>query len=178
MFGILKSSFNSASTYIQSLRTSESTIVKTKIDDAVRCSLLAKKLKHIPILLQSLINEVQSRNGAQFYVNYKWKDRDLTNTKLGIKMGYAGIHVTILMPLKEQDKPDRHILKEVQIHHEAIMDEMNNCAKELAHRMYKPEGGEPPTKTEEGCSRLLFLAAMAERLAQEPQQEAEEKQLG
>lgn len=132
-----------------------------EIGDAVRGTLYTEKLEQIPALLQSLAEQITTR-GGEYYIKNFWSDRN------PLSLGYVGIHVKIRMPLIPGSS--EYILMEVQIHAKQIMDGTKNCAKEIAHRLYKM----PEEETEKECSpdiisasQLMYLTSMAKLLRTE-----------
>src|SRR5277367_3646515 len=128
----------------------ESTII-AKIGDVIRGSLLTNRLERIPLLLRSVTQQVAA-NGGRYYIKNFWDDPDR------LSLGYVGVHVKICMPIPEA----RHILMELQIHPKQIMDGTEDCAKEIAHRLYKM----PEEATEEktspdiiASSQLVYLTS-------------------
>jgi hypothetical protein len=131
--------------------SAEASILAT-IGDIIRGSLLTNKLERIPLLLQSVAQQV-ARQGGRYYVKNFWNDRG------PLLLGYVGVHVKIRMPLPN----NKYILMEVQIHPKQIMDGTEDCAKEIAHRLYKMPGEASEEKVSQdvvSSSQLVYLTSM------------------
>jgi hypothetical protein len=132
--------------------------VMAKIGDVIRGSLIASKLKRIPLMLQELTQQIE-KQGGRYYIKNFWSDRE------PLSLGYVGIHIKIRMPLP--GRAGKYILMEVQIHPKQIMDGTKDCAKQIAHRLYKmPEEGADEKVSPElvSSSQLVYLTSMVKLL--------------
>jgi hypothetical protein len=145
-----------------------------QIGDVIRGSLLADRPEQIPLLLQSVTERVIAQGGKFFIKNF-WEDPK------PLSLGYVGVHIKIRMPLPSKEtnasegqtpssldnQKKKYILMELQLHVKEIMDGTKDCAKEIAHLLYKtPQEADEKISSEIiGSSQLVYLAAMTKLLA-------------
>jgi hypothetical protein len=109
-------------------------------------------------MLEELAKEI-GKHGGRYYIKNFWSERG------PLLLGYVGIHVKIRMPLPT--KPNQYILMEVQVHPKQIMDGTKDCAKEIAHRLYKMPGEASEEKVSPdlvSSSQLVYLTSMTKLL--------------
>lgn len=145
-----------------------------KIGDVIRASLLADRPEQVPLLLQSVIERVQKQDG-KYYIKNFWDDLK------PLSLGYVGVHIRIQMPIPlkktteaktehSSDQKRRYILMELQLHVKAIMDGTGDCAKEIAHRLYKTPREDTMEKVSPeiiSSSQLVYLTSMTKLLSSE-----------
>lgn len=146
----------------------------TQIGDAIRGTLLVDRPEQISPLLEAVVRKVRKQEGEFFIKNF-WADANAASSSYG----YVGIHIKIRMPVFIVDQMNqkkymltkqnqkKYILMEIQLHFKAIMNGTLECAKEIAHNLYKApqeaSGTIPPKII--ASSQLVYLTAMTRLLA-------------
>lgn len=142
----------------------------TKIGDAIRGTFLVDRPEQLGPLLEAVIRKVKKQGGA-FYIKNFW------NAPNPESYGYVGVHIKIRMPVftektyevKGHDQTNRkkYILMEIQLHFKAIMDGTLECAKEIAHHLYKTPREDSDAIPPEiiASSQLVYLTAMTRLLS-------------
>lgn len=142
----------------------------TKIGDSIRGTFLVDRPEQISSLLNAVVRKVEKLGGA-FYIKNFWADANSSS------YGYVGVHIKIRMPVfvektyevkgRDQTQQKKYILMEIQLHFNAIMDGTLECAKEIAHNLYKtPQEASKEIPPEIiASSQLVYLTAMTRLLS-------------
>jgi hypothetical protein len=131
-----------------------------RVGDPLRGTLLAERPEQISLLAQSIIEQVTAKGGRCYIKNF-WDDPK------PLSLGYVGVHMKIWMPIATNNQS---ILMELQLHFKEITDGTEDCAKEIAHRLYKMprEANEEKTSSDLiSSSQLVYLTAMKKVIAPE-----------
>ncbi|MBB65386.1 MAG: hypothetical protein CMO81_10020 [Waddliaceae bacterium] len=98
-----------------------------KIGDALRGTIIVSTPQKIPFVCKEISRWIEEDFGGKAYFKNTWIERRVN--------GYPAVHARIWLPIEE--KKDRAILAEIQIHLTTINNGTPSSAKEKQHKIYK-----------------------------------------
>jgi Region found in RelA / SpoT proteins len=124
-----------------------------KVRDALRGTIIVEYPEQIPAVTEAIKEFAVSQKREITFLNI-WEDARLS--------GYVGVHAKMLLPIYENNnKTERNIIIEIQIHLKCLMDGTKNCAKERTHPFYEDFIGDKKyLDVAVPASLLLFLTGL------------------
>lgn len=135
-----------------------------KIRDAIRATLIVKTPEQVSSVVEAIKKLSASKRTKVVFHQNDWESER--------KDGYIGIHSSLLLPVRDEagnQKKNKAVIAELQIHLECITNGTLECPKERAHLLYeKVRDDSIENKEIQAASTLMFLEGL-QRCPEAPQ---------